>query len=120
FQFLACPAGAGAGRHRSLWAAIAWSPALLTERDRALFRRLAVFRGGFDLEAAGVVADSSDVLAGVARLVDKSLVVSLATAGPPRHPPLVALPGHGRGPPRARGGRAPGKGRAAGGVPVPG
>jgi len=91
FQILASPARAGAGRHRSLWAAIDWSHDLLTERDRALFRRLAVFRGGFDLEAAAVVADSSDVLAGIARLVDKSLVVSLATAGEPRYRMLETL-----------------------------
>src|SRR5262249_60159044 len=117
FQFLACPAGAGAGRHRSLWAAIAWSPALLTERDRALFRRLAVFRGGFDLEAAGVVADSSHVLAGVARLVDKSLVVSLATAGGPPPPLLGGLPGDWAGPPRAPGDACHGAGGAPARVP---
>ena len=79
-------AGKGASeRHRSLWGAIDWSHELLTEADRMLFRRLSVFRGGFDLQAAEAVTDSTHVLPGVARLVDKSLVVSLATSGTPRY-----------------------------------
>jgi non-specific serine/threonine protein kinase len=81
----------GSDRHRSLSAAIDWSHELLTEADRALFRRLSVFRGGFDLQAANAVADSSDVLGGLARLVDKSLVVSLTTSGEPRYRLLETL-----------------------------
>jgi non-specific serine/threonine protein kinase len=54
-----------------------------------------VFRGGFGLDAAAAVAGVPDVLAGVSRLVDKSLVVSLATSGTPRYRLLETLRAHG-------------------------
>ncbi|WP_165969084.1 hypothetical protein, partial [Actinomadura sp. KC06] len=65
-------------RHRSLRAVLAWSHDLLDEEERRLFRRLAVFAGGFDLDA--VLAVTPGTTAGAAadvlgRLVDKSLVV---------------------------------------------
>ncbi|GAA5110784.1 ATP-binding protein [Pseudonocardia adelaidensis] len=64
-------------RHRSLRAVIGWSHDLLDDEERALFRRLAAFTGGFDLVAAAAVGGveapvAADVLG---RLVDKSLVV---------------------------------------------
>ena len=74
-------------RHRTMRGAIAWSHDLLPAQEQALFRRLAVFAGGFTLEAAGAVAAgpgegvSGDVLDGVASLVDKSLLVRRAGAG---------------------------------------
>jgi predicted ATPase/DNA-binding SARP family transcriptional activator len=66
-------------RQQTLRATIEWSHDLLTGEERVLFRRLAVFAGGFTIEAA------EDVCAGgaiarrqivdlLARLVDKSLV----------------------------------------------
>jgi len=61
------PRGAAA-RQRTLEASISWSHDLLDEPDRVVFRRLAVFSGGFTLDAAG------DVLDALGRLVDKSLV----------------------------------------------
>jgi predicted ATPase/class 3 adenylate cyclase len=66
-------------RQQTLRATIAWSYDLLTEAERALFRRLAVFVGGWTLDAAAAVCDPDgnlglDVLDGVASLVDKSLV----------------------------------------------
>ncbi len=90
-------------RHQTMRTAIAWSYDLLSPDDRTLFRRLAVFAGGFTLEAAEAVCgpqgigvrnqgsergDSPDpcpppggspvpvpsVLAGVASLVEKSLL----------------------------------------------
>jgi predicted ATPase/DNA-binding SARP family transcriptional activator len=39
-------------RHRSLWDTMAWSYALLDEPERAVFRRLAVFVGGWTVAAA--------------------------------------------------------------------
>ncbi len=43
-------------RQRTMRDTIAWSHDLLTPEEQAVFRRLAVFAGGFDLEAAEVVA----------------------------------------------------------------
>jgi predicted ATPase/DNA-binding CsgD family transcriptional regulator len=63
-------------RHQTLRSALAWSYDLLCCRDKALFRRLGVFPGGFTLEEAEVVAAPLDLdpLDGLASLVDKSLV----------------------------------------------
>jgi non-specific serine/threonine protein kinase len=59
--------------HRTVRAAVEWSHQLLDPAEQEVFRRLAVFVGGFDADAATSVAPglSVDVLA---RLVDKSLV----------------------------------------------
>jgi non-specific serine/threonine protein kinase len=66
-------------RQHTLRAAIAWSYDLLSADEQALFRRLAVFAGGFDLEAAEFVIPAVggldlDPLEGIAALVDKSLL----------------------------------------------
>jgi predicted ATPase/DNA-binding NarL/FixJ family response regulator len=66
-------------RHQTLRSAIAWSFALLTPDEQHLFRQLAVFAGGFTLEAASTVIESAggraiEVLDVVAELVAKSLV----------------------------------------------
>ncbi|AYE93621.1 LuxR family transcriptional regulator [Mycobacterium paragordonae] len=68
-------------RQQTLRASVDWSHALLTESERVLFRRLAVFLGGFDLDAAQAVAAVSaveryQVLDQLTLLVDKSLVVA--------------------------------------------
>jgi predicted ATPase/DNA-binding winged helix-turn-helix (wHTH) protein len=75
-------------RHQTLRATLDWSHRLLSEPDRIVLRRLAVFAGSFSLEAAAsVVADSAlaewEVIGRIAELVDKSLVVADA-AGPGR------------------------------------
>ncbi len=59
-------------RQRTLRAAIDWSHELLAEAERLLFRRLAVFAGSFDVDAAETVADAD--LDALAALVDKSLL----------------------------------------------
>jgi non-specific serine/threonine protein kinase len=68
-------------RQQTLRATLDWSYDLLTEREQALLRRLAVFAGGFTLEAAEAVCTGADLEAGdvldlLSRLVDKSLVVA--------------------------------------------
>jgi len=61
-------------RQRSLRGAISWSYELLDEKERAAFRRLSVFNGGWDREAAAAVLDETRVLPLLGSLVDKSLV----------------------------------------------
>jgi predicted ATPase/serine/threonine protein kinase len=65
-------------RQQTLRRAMDWSYELLTGEEQKLFRRLAVFVGGFTLEAAEAVANVGDleldVFDGVASLVDKSLL----------------------------------------------
>jgi predicted ATPase/DNA-binding CsgD family transcriptional regulator len=66
----------GAERHRSLRAVLSWSHDLLGEEERALFRRLGVFVGAFDIDAAAAVGgDRASVADLLGRLADKSLVV---------------------------------------------
>jgi excisionase family DNA binding protein len=55
--------------------AIAWSYDLLSAEDQALFRRLAIFAGGWTLAAAEAVAGAEiDVVRGLSALVASSLV----------------------------------------------
>ena len=79
FSLLTAGSRTAIPRHQTLRAAIDWSHDLLTEPERLLFRRLAVFVGGFTLEAAEAVCsrgmERSDILDLLGRLVDKSLVV---------------------------------------------
>jgi predicted ATPase/DNA-binding SARP family transcriptional activator len=68
-------------RQQTLRATIDWSHDLLTGEERILFRRLAVFAGGFTLEAAEVVCAGGAIARRrvvdlLARLVEKSLVVA--------------------------------------------
>jgi len=68
-------------RHQTLRATLDWSYELLTEPERVVLRRLAIFAGGFTLQAASAVAAgdeiaASEVVACVANLVAKSLVTA--------------------------------------------
>jgi predicted ATPase/class 3 adenylate cyclase len=76
-------------RHQTLRAAIDWSYDLLDEPDRVLFRRAAVFVGGFAIESAEEVCDfpattALDVFAGLDSLTDKSLLTRGEVDGEPR------------------------------------
>ena len=90
FRLLTGGARTAVRRQQTLRASVDWSHALLTEPERILFRRLAVFLGGFDLDAAQAVAGDAEVeryqiLDQLALLVDKSLVVAENTSGRTRY-----------------------------------
>ena len=90
FRLLTGGARTAVRRQQTLRASVDWSHALLTEPERVLFRRLAVFLGGFDLDAAQAVAGTSDVeryqvLDQLSLLVDKSLVIAENTTGRTRY-----------------------------------
>jgi predicted ATPase/DNA-binding CsgD family transcriptional regulator len=68
-------------RLQTLRASVEWSHELASEVERVLLRRLAVFRGGFTLEAveqvcAGDVVEDENVLDLLGSLVDQSLVIA--------------------------------------------
>ena len=72
--------GGALARQQTLRATLDWSYELLTDPERALLRRLSVFAGGFEIDAAQAVGSGDDARAGevlylLADLVDKCLVV---------------------------------------------
>jgi predicted ATPase/DNA-binding CsgD family transcriptional regulator/DNA-binding XRE family transcriptional regulator len=71
-------------RQRTLRATLDWSYELLTDAERTVFRRMAVFAGGCELEAAEAVC-GNDVLDVLSGLVDKSLVLVDAGATAARY-----------------------------------
>jgi len=85
-----------AARHRSLAATAEWSYQLLSEPERRVYRRVAVFPGAFTLEGAEVVAGAG---AGpvVLQLVDCSLLAPPRTGadGRARYLMLETLRGYG-------------------------
>ena len=86
FRLLQAGSRTAPTRQQTLLAALHWSHDLLDGDERMLFRRLAVFSGGFPLDAAELVcADealaSRDVADVLARLVEKSLVTVGDAAG---------------------------------------
>ena len=113
FRLLTGGSRAGLPRQQTLAATVEWSYNLLSPPERALFDRLAVFAGGFTLEAVEAVCDGGagdegrgaseddpysslvphpSPLELLARLVDKSLVVAdLGAAGTERYRLLETL-----------------------------
>ena len=86
-------------RQQTLRSMIDWSYSLLTEQEKTLFRRLAVFVSGWTLEAAeSVCADEEqdgilphDILDLLTRLVDKSLVTTEEVMGETRYHRLETI-----------------------------
>jgi non-specific serine/threonine protein kinase len=103
FRLLTSGSRAALARQQTLAATVEWSYKLLDLAERALFDRLTVFAGGFDLDAAEHICSAnqsasphvfqiSDVLDLLCRLVDKSLVVAEAgTDGVERYRLLETL-----------------------------
>jgi predicted ATPase/class 3 adenylate cyclase/DNA-binding CsgD family transcriptional regulator len=90
FRLLTGGARTAVRRQQTLRASVDWSHALLTEPERVLLRRLAVFLGGFDFDAAQTVAGGGDVeryqvLDQLTLLVDKSLVAADDSGGRTRY-----------------------------------
>jgi predicted ATPase len=81
FSMFTAGARAVLRRHQTLRATLEWSHGLLTVPEQWVLRRLAVFVGGFTLDAAQEVAadeaiDAWDVLELLGTLVDKSMVMA--------------------------------------------
>jgi len=93
-QMLKFNSNSSDSRYRTLRAMVEWSHSLLDDDERRLFRRLAVFSGGFSLDAAvcvaGENADRWEIVDLLGQLVDKSLVVTEG-GDPPRYRLLETL-----------------------------
>src|SRR3989454_5624070 len=77
-------------RHQTLRATLDWSYELLSAIERTVLQRLAIFVGGFTLEAASAVATAADlgapeVVDSVTNLAAKSLVVVEAAGAVTRY-----------------------------------
>lgn len=96
FRLLVGGSRTAPSRQRTLRATLDWSYQLLTLTEQVVLRRLAVFAGGFSLEAAEAVGsgepiECGDVLEALTGLVDKSLVLTRASNGAARHGLLETL-----------------------------
>src|SRR5271166_1598066 len=83
FQILTGGRRTALPRHQTLRATLDWSYELLSEPERVILRRLAVFAGVFRLAAASAIIASgeiapADIVDGIANLVAKSLVAAEA------------------------------------------
>ena len=81
FQLLTGGSRSALPRHQTLRGVVDWSYNLLTAPEQVLLRRLSVFSGGFELDAAEEVCsfgaiEGFDVTVLLGGLVDKSLVVA--------------------------------------------
>jgi predicted ATPase/DNA-binding winged helix-turn-helix (wHTH) protein len=79
-----------APRHRTLKATLDWSYDLLSDMERIVFRRIALFVGYFTLEAAQRIAaepdsGSSEIADAIAGLFEKSLLATRRCRGQPEY-----------------------------------
>jgi predicted ATPase/DNA-binding SARP family transcriptional activator len=102
FALLTSPGRDTDSRHQTLQAAVEWSYQLLSSKEKTLFRRLSVFRGGFTLGAVTEVCGfeplhPDSIMDLVTDLVDKSLVVIIPEASArPRYTLSETLREYGR------------------------
>ncbi len=85
FEILTAGTGDLPARQRSLRTAIEWSYDLLTGQEQMLFKRLAVFTGGFTMQAAGAVCNpgrenQADIVDGIFSLLNKNLIYKSSTS----------------------------------------
>jgi len=90
FRLLTSGSRTALPRHQTLRATLDWSYDLLTEDERVVLRRLSVFPGSFNVDAASAVAsdaaiDGFAVIDLLSRLVERSLVVADTTPGDARY-----------------------------------
>ena len=78
FQLLSGGGPADQPHHRTLQAALEWSYELLTDSEQAMWRRVSVFAGSFDLDAAEAVCAVGRLAAGqIADLIDALVAKSI-------------------------------------------
>ena len=98
FTLLETKSSGGNRRHDSLWATLDWSYRLLSEDLQRFFRRLSVFRGGWNVDAAAAVCpegctpanpasrvDDNHTVENLARLRSHSLIVVEESRGEMRY-----------------------------------
>ncbi len=95
FRLLTGGARTALPRQQTLRAMIDWSYSLLSEPERTLFRRLAVFVGGWTLEAAEAICGDDEsgfeILDLLTRLIDKSLINTEEIGGEARYTRLETI-----------------------------
>jgi predicted ATPase len=101
FRLLVNGSHAALPRQQTLRALVDWSYDLLSERERVLLRRLAVFAGGWTLQAAEEVCsggsiEECEVLDLLGRLIDQSLVQTKPHDGRQRYRFLETLRQYGQ------------------------
>jgi predicted ATPase/DNA-binding winged helix-turn-helix (wHTH) protein len=84
---------------RTLQALLDWSYDLLSEYERRILRRVAIFTGGFTLAAAAVIAadtesDARGIADGIAGLTMKSLLIVDPAEATPRYTMLETIRAH--------------------------
>ncbi len=90
FQYLKGVDRAAHPRHQTMRATVDWSYEWLSEAERAMFRHLAIFQGGFMIEAVPAVwdvepLDELSVLDNLSSLANKSLVAVKVSAQSQRY-----------------------------------
>lgn len=99
FRLLTGGARTDPSRQRTLEAMVAWSYDLLAEPERELFRAVSVFPDSFSLDAATAITgdDDLEVLDGLGRLIEKSMILPVeARGGVDRYQLLETLRRYGR------------------------